>query len=256
MAHEVVRNIRHWVRGEFRSKSLLPGLIYGLLLGVNEVFFSLSLGSLIFSGDLSPYLSYGVGIALASSAVMLIGVSLTSMIPGVIGSTQDTNVIMGVMAAALASGLTAARAEQRLATILAAIAITTLLTGVFCLLLSYFKLGKLVRFVPYPVVGGFLAGTGWLLLLGSFSVMTDLLLTTQNIPRLLQPDKIVLWVPAVVFALVLFIGLRRIQHFLVMPAIVPCWRQAPPSRQQLLITSSWVSWPGALPGNRSCRANL
>jgi sulfate permease, SulP family len=37
---------------------------------------------------------------------------------------------------------------------------------------------------------------------------------------LLQPDVLILWVPGVLFALVLFFGLRRIHHFLAMPAIL------------------------------------
>ena len=45
---------------------------------------------------------------------------------------------------------------------MAAISLTTLLTGLVFWLLGHFRLGGLVRFLPYPVVGGFLAGTGWL----------------------------------------------------------------------------------------------
>ena len=41
---------------------------------------------------------------------------------------------------------------------LAAIAITSVLTGIGLYVLGRFKLGNLIRFIPYPVVGGFLAG--------------------------------------------------------------------------------------------------
>ena len=41
------------------------------------------------------------------------------------------------------------------------------------LLLGRLHLGQWIRFVPYPVVGGFLAGTGWLIIRGSFRVMVD-----------------------------------------------------------------------------------
>ena len=39
----------------------------------------------------------------------------------------------------------------------------TVLCGILFLVIGRFRLGGLIRFVPYPVVGGFLAGTGWLL---------------------------------------------------------------------------------------------
>ena len=48
-------------------------------------------------------------------------------------------------------------------TVIAATVGRTLATGLTFALLGVFKLGNLVRYVPYPVVGGFLGGTGWLL---------------------------------------------------------------------------------------------
>jgi sulfate permease, SulP family len=199
-------------------KKLLPCLTTGVLMGVTEVIFALSVGSLIFSGDLAPYLPYGIGMALATSTVMLIVISLGSSTPGATGILQDSpSVILAVIAVALVGALPAARMEDKLATVLVAIACTALLTGVFFLALGFFKLGGLVRFLPYPVVGGFLAGTGWLLVQGSFGVIAG---SPLNLPALLQPDVLILWVPGVLFALVLFFGLRRIHHFLAMPAIL------------------------------------
>jgi SulP family sulfate permease len=215
------RKLPRWLQDEFQSERLLPGLTSGLLMGITAVFIALSLGSLIFSGELAPYLSYRNGMALVTAAIMLIGTSLSSLVPGVIGGPQDSpSVILAVIAAALVGTLSAAGVEDKLTTVLVAIAATTLLTGVFFLALGFFKLGGLVRFIPYPVVGGFLAGTGWLLVQGSFGVLADFPLTLPNIPALLQPDQLILWVPGVLFALVLFFGLRHINHFLAMPGIL------------------------------------
>ncbi|MBN1660739.1 MAG: SLC26A/SulP transporter family protein [Anaerolineae bacterium] len=202
-------------------KRLVPCLTTGVLMGVTEAIFALSVGSLIFSGDLAPYLPYGIGMALVTSTLMLVGISLGSSAPGVTGILQDSpSVILAVMASALISALPAARVADRLATVLVAIACTTLLTGLFFLVLGFLKLGGLVRFLPYPVIGGFLAGTGWLLVRGSFGVMTGVPLTLAHLATLLQPAALTLWVPGVLFALVLFLGLRRIRHFLTMPAIL------------------------------------
>jgi len=221
MTRTVARKLAHWFQDDFGPDRLLPGLIAGLLMGVTEVFAALSLGSLVFSGALAPYLPYGIGMALFTAAVMLIATSLASRVPGVMGSAQDTSsVTLAVIAAGLVGTLSAAGATDRLTTVLAAIAATTLLTGLFFLALGAFRLGGLVRFVPYPVVGGFLAGTGWLLLQGSFGVMAGFPLTLRNLPALLRPDQLVLWVPGVLFAVVLFFGLRRIRHFLAMPGIL------------------------------------
>ena len=48
-------------------------------------------------------------------------------------------------------------------TVVAATFLVTVLCGIVFFVMGRFRLGGLVRFVPYPVVGGFLAGTGWLL---------------------------------------------------------------------------------------------
>jgi SulP family sulfate permease len=200
---------------------LLPNLMAGLLVGIGEIIFAISIGSLIFSGELLPFLPYGIGIALVTAAVTMISISLLSSIKGVIGSLQDSSsVILALIVASLVAGLTAMRAEVKIATVVVIISLTSLLTGIFLLALGYFKLGGLVRFIPYPVVGGFLAGTGWLLVQGSIGVMADHPLTLSNIDSLLQPRQLILWLPGVIFAIVLFLSLHRIKHYLIMPGVL------------------------------------
>jgi SulP family sulfate permease len=214
-------SVLHWLRRKLLSEQLLPSLTSGVLISVSEVLFALSVGSLIFSGPLAPYLSYGIGIALVTSTIMLIAISLGTSLAGVTGILQDSSsVILAGIAAALVGTLPAAAVQQRLVTVLVAIAATALLTGVFLLALGTFKLGGFVRYLPYPVVGGFLAGTGWLLVQGSFGVMAGYSLKLANLPALLQPRQLILWGPGVLFALALFFGLRRIRHFLVMPGLL------------------------------------
>ena len=48
--------------------------------------------------------------------------------------------------------------------------VAMVLCGVVFLWLGSRRRGNLIRFVPYPVVGGFLAGTGWLLFKGGIHV--------------------------------------------------------------------------------------
>lgn len=209
------------LRQETSLDRFFPNLISGLIFGTNELIYVLSFASLVFSGELKSYLPYGIGMALVTTITVMAVVSLTSRISGVIGSIQDTpSVILGVIAAGLARTIPAAREEERLITILTAITIATLLTGISYLVVGYFKLGRLMRFLPYTVVGGFLAGTGWLLVVGSFGAMNGLPLNLNNLPALLQAGQVALWAPGVLFAIVLFIGVRRIHHFLVLPGIV------------------------------------
>ena len=221
MTQAIGNNFFQKLRGEFQPERLLPALVMGTVTGMVEVIYALSLASLVFSGDLAAFLPYGFGIALVSSLVFLIGTSLTSAVPGVFSSAQDSpTVMMAVIAASLAGTLVTAGGTEKLNTILIAISITTLLTGCLFLALGYFKLGKLVRYIPYPVMGGFLAGTGWLLVQGSFGVMTGSLLTLANISTLLQSGQLILWIPGILFALALFFSMKRFDNFLILPAML------------------------------------
>ena len=103
-------------------------------------------------------------------------------------SVQDgPAAILALVAAAITASMPATASSQEIfLTVVAAIALTTPLTGVFFLALGIFRLDSLIRFIPYPVVGGFLAGTGWLLVRGSVGVMADIPLTLAQLSTLIQ----------------------------------------------------------------------
>lgn len=221
MMRVITRKIRGYLEIEFQSDRLLPNLTSGLLIGFTEIIFAVSLGSLIFSGGLAPFLPYGVGIAIASLAITTIIITLTTSVPGIVTGLQESpSVIQGLIVAGLFASLTSTKETDGLNSILAVLAFTSLLTGLFFLALGYFKLGGLVRYVPYPVVGGFLAGTGWLLVQASISVMTDFPLNLSSIPLLIHPDQLLRWLPGTILALILVFSLKRIDHFLTMPGIL------------------------------------
>lgn len=210
-----------WIGQEIRSERLAAGLVAGFLIGVTEVAFSISYGSLIFSGDLAEYLPYGIGMALVTAIIVMATVSLASRIPAIIGTSQESSaIILGVIAASLAATLVDTPPDQKLTTILVAIAFATLLTGTFCFAVGFFGLGRLVRFIPYPVVGGFLAGTGWLLVTGSIIVMTGNQLSWESLPALFSPVELVTWLPGLLFALILFFSLKRFHNILLLPGLL------------------------------------
>ena len=201
---------------------LLSSLTAGLISGMVSIIIAISFAALIFSGDLADHVASGIGLALFSACAIGLVVTATSSFPGTIAGTQDSPAaILALIAAAIAQKLrTSAAPNATLPTIVAAIALTSLLTGAFLLLLGRFKLGNLIRFLPYPVVGGFLAGTGWLLAQGAVGVMTGTSFNWSQLPDLIQPGVLALWLPGLIFAIVLLALLRRYSHFLLMPAML------------------------------------
>lgn len=207
---------------ELQLERLLPSLTAGLVAGVLEVLFAISFAALIFSGDLSPFVSAGIGLALFSTAVLTGIVACFSSLPGSVAASQDTPaIILALIAATIAATMPAtATADELFLTVLAALALTTLLTGAFYLALGLFNLGRLIRFIPYPVVGGFTAGTGWLFIQGAITVMADIPLTLANLSTLLAPEMLIRWLPGVAFAILLVVALPRFSHFLTLPGLI------------------------------------
>ncbi len=200
---------------EFQPKILLPSLTAGLIAAIVTISMEISLAALIFSGDLSQFLPGGIGLMLFGAFAVGIAIALTTSLPGMIGVPQDTPAaIVSLIGAAIALSMRGAEPRSIYATVLAAISITSILTGIFFLLLGKFKASGFVRYIPYPVVGGFLAGTGWLLSLGAFGVMVS---GELSLSQLFTVNNLASWVPGAVFGFALLLILRRSNHFLITP---------------------------------------
>jgi SulP family sulfate permease len=168
---------------------LLPSLTIGLTTGILGVLFDLSFAALIFSGSLSNHLAAGVEVLLFSAAATRIMVALMSSFLGMVADLGAVPTAMLAWSAGMvAKSLpTTASSTEILATVITMIALTSLLTGAFLLMLGMLRMGEVVRSLPYPVVGGFVASTGWLLVQGAFNVMTAHPLDIRQLAALIQP---------------------------------------------------------------------
>lgn len=209
------------MKKESQTNQLLSSIIAGLVLGVIGVLAYITpMAVLVFSGNLERYVATGIGITLFSGAVIGVVMALRSSFVGAIGlPVPEEMAILGVIAGSIDKSMPASGTPEELfLTIVAAIALSSLLTGAFLLTLGQLKFGELIRFLPYPVVGGFLAGLGCLLSQGSIKVMTDISLSFTELPHLFQGDVLLRWFPGLVLAVVLLIISRRYSHFLILPA--------------------------------------
>ncbi|MGF1460296.1 MAG: SLC26A/SulP transporter family protein [Leptolyngbyaceae cyanobacterium] len=206
----------------WRPQVLIPNVTAGLIAGLLTLTYSVSYAALIFSGDLAPYLSIGISSALIGTVVLGLIVALGSSLPFIIaGPDGNAAAILALMASAVSAQLTAtASGSETAVTIWFTILGSTLLTGVLLWLLGRLRLGRVIRFIPYPVVGGFLAGVGLLLAQGAFKVMTDTSLTLANLPILLDRDNLYLWLPGFGLAIALKLILSRFRHCFTLPLVL------------------------------------
>lgn len=215
------------LRAALLPRRLIPTLTAGAVIGVLEVVLVTSFAALIFGGRGAVNLPDAIGFNLFAAVVVMTVIALWSSLPGMVGSLQDsTAVLLAILSVSITTerslelGYTFEQTEalsETFLTVVAAIVLASALTGVFFLLLGSFKLGHLVRFVPYPVIGGFLAGTGWLLVKGGIGVLTSRSLTLAEIEIFARPGMVLRWLPGLLFALVLLLLVRQFRHFLTIP---------------------------------------
>jgi SulP family sulfate permease len=139
---------------------------------------------------------------------------------GIVIMPQDAPaIILAMMASEIAAQLPASD-PALLPTVIMALAVTTGAVGIIYVLLGTFKLGNLIRFIPYPVVGGFLAGSRYLLAQGAFNVMTDQFFSLAHLPALLAPAMVVRWLPGCSIGVTLVVLLRRYNSVFILPGII------------------------------------
>jgi len=200
--------------------TLLASVIAGLVAGVLAVTFMFSYSAVIFTGELADYVPRATGQMLFGAVVIALIVGLFSQFRGAVALPQDNpTAVIAVMIAAL-SQAQAGIADPETLFIQATVVmiLSTLLAGLIFIAIGHWRLATLVHFIPYPVIAGFLAGTGWLLLKGSFSVMSGVTLEWANISALL--GEVVLWGPGAAFAAIVLFGSQRFTHYLVMPGLI------------------------------------
>ena len=201
------------------ARSALPTLAAGLVCGFLAVVLSLSLGNLLFFGEMRDFVPLALGMALFTTMVVAAIAAVTSPIRGVISISEEIPVVaIAGPAVAITTAMSGTAPPRDIATtIVVAAAIATLATGAILLILGYFRLGRLIRFFPFPVIAGFLAGTGWLILQGGFSAMAGNAIGLSSLPLILEPGVALKCALGVAFAGLIAVLQSRSQRPIVLP---------------------------------------
>ena len=225
---------------ERRSQGGLAQLAAGLIIGAVEVVLAVAFAALVFAGATPSRLGDGIGLYLVAAALTLGFLAWRAGERGVVGSVQDAaTAVLSILALSTATkAINIMRICQTASvgrcetpdvflTVVAATLVVTLSCGVIFLVLGTFRLGNLVRFIPYPVVGGFLAGTGWLLFKGGIYIASGVELTFRTLrglrvgfELLVSPVTLKRWVPALAFGLILYLAVRLVKKPLVIPIVL------------------------------------
>jgi SulP family sulfate permease len=185
------------------------------------VTFGLSYALLIFAGPLAPYLSYGVATTFISSAVLAAVIALGSSLPfAVAGPESSTAAMTAILASSLVERMAVTGPTAPLGPVIITLALSSIATGIVLCGFGITRMGRAIRYVPYPVVGGFLGATGCLLVLGAIRVITGQRLQLASLGGFATPLALSELTAACAMALMLYLTWHRSRSAFGLPAIL------------------------------------
>jgi sulfate permease, SulP family len=190
---------------------VLNDVLGGTAASVLTVTFGLSYSLLIFAGPLSPYLGYGVGTTFITSAILAAVLALGSSLPFAVGAPDTSTAAMtGILASSLVERMAIHDpGAPVLGAVLITLAAASILTGLVLCGFGLTRMGRAIRYVPYPVVGGFLGATGCLILLGAMRVITGQQLRLTTLGGFASPLTLYEIAAACAMALMLYLTWHR-----------------------------------------------
>ena len=196
-------------------------VVAGVIIGAVEAILAVSFAALVFGGYLEDFIPDGISLYLGAAALTLAIFAWRAGTRGVVGGMQAATAAVLAVVAATTAVSTFGSPERAFLTVVAATLVgdgPRAAPSSSCSGCS--GAGNLIRFVPYPVVGGFLAGAGWLLLKGGIYVASDESPSLTPIWDLTDSSVLQLWLPALAFGLILLITTRLVKRPLVIPAVL------------------------------------
>ena len=205
-----------------RRKAGLPAtIVAGGIIGAVAAVLAVSFAALVFGGGyLADFIADGISLYLGAAALTLAILAWRSGSRGVVGGLQPAAAAVLAVVAATTAVTAFGSIERAFLTVVAATLVVTVLSGAAFLALGTLRSANLLRFVPVPVVGGFIAGTGWLLLKSGIYVSSDESPYLTPIADLFHGELLKLWLPAFVFGVILLVATRLVRTPLVIPVVL------------------------------------
>lgn len=223
-------------------KDTIVGVVTSVVLIANTV----SFGALMFPGDLSAGIPIAIWAMLIGACVGGVWIALTTSLPPlttVIDSPTGAALIL--LSALTASGIRAAGGspETAIQSVMLIFTTATLLSGAVLYGLGVCRWGSYFRFVPYPVVGGFLAATGCFLIAGAVRMTAGpTALTLAGLARWTPVDAARL--ASAVLVLSVMLALRRWVKapFAVPAALIAMWLASVEALRILQLSGAEHGW--------------
>ena len=210
-----LRDLVSELRADLRSAKAIPALTAGFTAGLGLLVAQVAFASFIFSGPLATYSSQGIGLVLFGNFAACLFIALGG---GYRGAIAGLSPVLVVVMAAVGSTMDA-EGHALFVTTSVALILTAVVTGAGCLIIGRFRLANLMRFIPYPVAGGFVAGIGGAVCLAAMSLMGSKP-DWHAIPALFVPSAFWKWGPGAMYGVALYFAMKRWANPLILPVSV------------------------------------
>jgi SulP family sulfate permease len=221
---KIGQRIRHELQPSrlLQKEYLMPTIFSAALIGLMTTILSISFAVLVFGKAIPEALSIGIGMALISNVILHLSAAFSSSGEGIIAHVQSLPPpIQAAMLSSIMAMLPLSMpTENRVMVAIGAILLSATFTGIILFLFGSLKFGRLIRFLPLPVISGFLASVGFALVAGGITTMTNISLTLPSLPQLFDIALLFKWLPGLLLAAVLWNITRRWTHQLLFPAIL------------------------------------
>jgi len=204
-----------------RKKSFLSDAVLGLFEGLDNALWGYGFATILFAGALTPFLPLGVLIILVGTGLIGIWVALTSASRvHIAGIDEQSVVILASVATLLTAQLGPEIAGPRgLSTMLALMALTSLMVAVAFMVVGHLRLARLLELLPFPVICGFMAGIGWLLLDAAMFVTVDAHITRELPTRLTEDNDVIRLLVTLACGVFMIVFMERVLKAWAFPAV-------------------------------------
>lgn len=224
------------------GKDVIAGLLASVVLTANIVSFA----ALMFPGDLSGGIPTAMWAMLVGSCISGVWIALkTSLPPMTTGIDSPTGAVLVLLSAAVGPQVMAAggSAHAAIATVMLIFTAATVMSGALFYGLGACRWGSYFRFVPYSVVCGFLAATGWFLIAGGVRMTTGHTVSSGGLGGTWTVAEVAQLATAVAVLVLLLLLRRWAKSAFAMPAgLLVMWLTGAVVLQRLGLSGAEHGW--------------
>ena len=205
----------------YQRDRFFPDIALGVIGGLDNAIWSYVFATIILSGSLSVFLPVGLTIILVSWAIAgFVIVALSKVDLHLVCVDEQVVIILGAIGATMVVYMGEdATTAKGLSTLLAVIALTSLLTAFAFFVIARLQLSRMLNMVPYPVVCGYMVGFVWLYLDAGVTLTTGESISFSMLDALHQGDNGLQLAISVVVGLLLYVCSEWIKSPLVLPIL-------------------------------------